>query len=470
MDSWDTQRQPNISPAESLVPDDRVKPGGPTQAPSVPPASGAPTPDGSTDSLMEAILDEQNLKLALQRVRANKGAPGVDGVTTDRFVEYLREHWPTIRAQLRAGTYYPQPIRGVEIPKPTGGVRMLGIPNVVERFIQQAVLQVLTPLFDPTFSDSSFGFRPGRSAHQAVRQLRRFADRGAEWVVDLDLEKFFDRINHDMLMARIARRVKDPQVLRLIRRYLQAGIMVRGICTPRVQGAAQGSPLSPLLGNILLDDFDKELERRGLAFVRYADDAMIVVHSQRAGERVLASVTRYLDQRLHLPVNTTKSAVDRLARRTYLGFTLLKSRNGYRIGVALESRRRMRRRLRVLTDRHARGTLSQRIQAVNRFLAGWVGYFALADTPTPFRDLDSWVRHRLRAIVWIRWKRVRTRYRKLRAFGLPEWRVRKLANSRKGPWRMAAGPLNSVLTVAYWDAQGLHRLLSLYESTRLRWQ
>ena len=469
MDSWDTQRQPNISPAEGLVPDDRVKPGGPPQAPSVPPASGVSTPDASTHNLMEAILDGENLKHALRRVRANQGAPGVDGVTTDQLVDYLRAHWPTIRGQLWAGTYHPQPIRGVEIPKPTGGMRMLGIPNVIDRFIQQAVLQVLTPIFDPQFSDHSYGFRPGRSAHQAVRQVRRQAEAGAEWVVDLDLEKFFDRINHDILMARVARRVQDPQVLRLLRRYLQAGLMLHGVSTPRTLGAAQGGPLSPLLANILLDDLDKELERRGLAFARYADDAMILVHSRRAGERVLASVTRYLDRTLHLPVNLTKSAVDRLVRRTYLGFKFLKSRGHYRIGVAPESLRPVQRRLRELTDRHAPGRLAARIQAVNRFLAGWMGYFALAETPTPLRELDSWIRHRFRAIVWRRWKRVRTRYRELRALGVPTWKVRELANARKGPWRMAAGPLNSVLTVSYWDAQGLHRLLNLYEVTRLRW-
>ena len=277
MESRDTQRPPNISPSESLVPDDRVKPGGPSQAPSVTPASRAATPDGSNNRLMEAILEEKNRRLALQRVRTNKGAPGVDGVTTEQFTDYLWAHWSTIRAQLRAGTDHPQPIRGVEIPKPTGGVRMLGIPNVGERFIQQAILQVLTPLFDPTFSDSSCGFRPGRRAQQAVRQIRRLADSGAEWAVDLDWEKFFDRMNHDIRMARIARRVKDPQVLRLIRRYLQAGSMGHGICTPRVQGAAQGSPLSPLLGNIMRDDCDKELERRGLAFVRYAD---VYIHQE----------------------------------------------------------------------------------------------------------------------------------------------------------------------------------------------
>ena len=419
---------------------------------------------------MEAILDEQNLKLALRRVRTNDGAPGTDGVSTEEFMDYLREHWPTIRTQLREGTYYPQPIRGVEIPKPTGGVRMLGIPTVVDRFIQQAILPVLTPLFDPTFSDLSFGFRPGRSAHQAVRQARRFAEDGAEWVVDLDLEKFFDRINHDILMARVARRVQDRAVLRLIRRYLQAGLMFHGVSTPRTLGAAQGGPLSPLLANIVLDDLDKELERRGLAFVRYADDAMIFVHSRRAGERVLASVTRYLDRTLHLPVNQTKSAVDRLTRRPYLGFKFLKHRGQYRIGLARESLRRVKRRLRELTDRHAPGRLETRIQQGNRYLAGWIGYFALVDTPTPLRDLDSWIRHRFRAIVWQRWKRPRTRLRELRALGLKDWQAWQLAMSRKGPWRMATGPLNSVLTVAYWDAQGLKCLLSSYETARLRWQ
>ncbi|AEJ40440.1 group II intron-encoding maturase [Sulfobacillus acidophilus TPY] len=451
------------------MPEERVKPGGPSQAPSVSSASRPPPPDVSNNSLMEAILDGNNLKLALKRVRANQGAPGVDGVTTDEFVDYLWEHWPTIQGQLRAGTYHPQPIRGVEIPKPTGGVRMLGIPTAIDRFIQQAVLQVLTPIFDPQFSDHSYGFRPGRSAHQAVRQVRRQAEAGAEWVIDLDLEKFFDRINHDILMARVARRVQDPQVLRLIRRYLQAGLMLHGVSTPRTQGAAQGGPLSPLLANILLDDLDKELARRGLAYVRYADDAMILVHSRRAGERVLASVSRYLDRTLHLPVNLTKSAVDRLVRRTYLGFKFLKSRAQYRLGIAPESLRRVKGRLRELTDRHAPGRLTARIQAVNRFLAGWVGYFALAETPTPLRELDSGIRHRFRAIVWRRWKRVRTRYRELRALGVPAWKVGELANARKGPWRMAAGPLNSVLTVSYWDAHGLHRLLNLYEATRLRW-
>lgn len=402
---------------------------------------------------MEQVLARANMLAALKRVERNGGAPGVDGVPAERLRDQIRTEWHHIRTELLRGTYRPQPVRRVEIPKPGGGKRMLGIPTVMDRLIQQALLQVLTPIFDPTFSESSFGFRPGRRGHDAVRRARRYIEEGYDWVVDMDLEKFFDRVNHDVLMARVARKVTDKQVLRLIRRYLQSGVMLNGVVVTAAQGTPQGGPLSPLLANILLDDLDKELERRGHRFVRYADDANIYVRSKRAGERVMASVRTFLQERLRLKVNEAKSAVDRPWRRQFLGFSFYKNR-GVRIRLSSKSLERVKEKLRELTDRNRSQSMTQRIAALNAYLRGWAGYYALSDAKSIFERLEGWLRRRLRACVWKQWKRVRTRLRELRALGLPEWVAHEFANSRKGPWRMAGGPMNRALDTAYWRAQG----------------
>nr|PZN39076.1 MAG: group II intron reverse transcriptase/maturase [Bacillota bacterium] len=418
---------------------------------------------------MEQVLTRENLLAALKRVERNGGAPGVDGVPTERLRDQVRAEWDRIRQELLTGTYRPQPVRRVEIPKPSGGMRLLGIPTVMDRLIQQALLQVLTPIFDPTFSEHSFGFRPGRRGHDAVRRARQYVEEGYDWVVDMDLEKFFDRVNHDVLMARVARRVQDKRVLRLIRRYLQAGVMVDGVVMETEEGTPQGGPLSPLLANILLDDLDKELERRGHRFVRYADDCNIYVRSRRAGERVMASVRRFLQERLRLKVNEEKSAVDRPWRRKFLGFSMYRNR-GVRIRLAPQTVGRVKAKLRELTRRNRSEPMKERIRKVNAYLRGWIGYYALADTPSVFEALEGWLHRRLRACVWKQWKRVRTRYRELRALGLPEWVVRQYANSRKGPWRMAGGPLNRALGSAYWRTQGLLSLSESYQATRQAWR
>ncbi|WP_126425154.1 group II intron reverse transcriptase/maturase [Brevibacillus marinus] len=419
--------------------------------------------------LLEKVLSRDNLKAALKRVEANKGAPGVDGVSTEQLRDYLRQHWTTIRSQIEAGTYKPSPVRRVEIPKPDGGVRLLGIPTVVDRLIQQAILQVLTPIFDPDFSDSSFGFRPRRRAHDAVRKAQQFIQEGYRYVVDIDLEKFFDRVNHDILMSRVARKVKDKRLLKLIRAYLQSGVMVNGVCVTTEEGTPQGGPLSPLLANILLDDLDKELERRGHRFCRYADDCNIYVRTQRAGERVKASVERYLTRELKLKVNQQKSAVDKPCKRKFLGFSFAPGKEA-RIRLHPKSVIRLKERIRQWTNPHWSISMQERIQKLNQYLMGWIGYFALAEAKTHLLRIEEWIRRRLRLCLWTQWKRVRTRYRELRSLGLSHSRALEIANTRKGAWRTTKTPhMHKALGIAYWQQQGLMSLVQRYFALRQAW-
>ena len=416
---------------------------------------------------MEAVVEKENMQRAYKRVVSNKGAAGVDEMNVVELAPYLREHWPKIKEELLSGTYKPQPVRGVDIPKPgKKGTRRLGIPTVVDRLIQQAMLQRLSPIFEPGFSESSYGFRPGRSAHQAVLKAQEYARQGYQWVVDLDLEKFFDRVNHDMLMARVARKVKDKRILRIIRRFLQAGMMERGLVSPRREGTPQGGPMSPLLSNIMLDDLDKELERRGHRFCRYADDANIYVRSQRAGERVRESVTRFVRQRLKLKVNEEKSAVDRLWNRSFLGYTVLPGKLS-RLRVAPESVKRLVGKLRQ-TFRMARGwSLTRLINRLTPILRGWGNYYRLAEVKITFQRLDQWLRRRLRCILWRQWKRPYTRARTLMKRGLSEERAWRSATNGRGPWWNAgARHMNQAYPKSFFDRLGL---ISLLDLMRLHW-
>ncbi|KPM67100.1 group II intron reverse transcriptase/maturase [Pseudomonas putida] len=411
------------------------------------------------DTLMERVLAPANLKSAYQRVVINKGAPGADGMTAADLAGYVKQYWPTLKARLLAGEYHPQAVRAVEIPKPQGGIRQLGIPSVVDRLIQQALQQQLTPIFDPLFSDCSYGFRPGRSAHQAVEMARCHVEAGLHWCVELDLEKFFDRVNHDILMACLQRRVEDKRVLRLIRRYLEAGVMSGGIVSQRCEGTPQGGPLSPLLSNILLDELDRELERRGHRFVRYADDANIYVRSHRSGERVMDSVERFLKQRLRLTVNRKKSRVSKAWKCDYLGYGMSGGQQP-RLRVAKMSLGRLRARLTELL-RGARGQkIANTISRINPVLRGWTGYFKLSQSKRPLEELDGWIRHKLRCVIWRQWKQRPTRARNLMRLGLGEGRACRSASNGRGPWwNSGASHMNQALPKKLWDQLGLVSIL-----------
>ena len=406
------------------------------------------------DDLLGQALARQNMARAWQRVKANKGSAGVDGRTVQATGEYLKTAWADIRAALLAGRYRPEPVRPVGIPKPGGGTRELGIPTVVDRLIQQALLQVLQPLIDPTFSAHSHGFRPGRSAHGAVLQAQQYVAAGCTTVVDVDLEKFFDRVNHDILMDRLAKRIKDKQVLRLIRRYLQAGVMAHGVCSQRDEGTPQGGPLSPLLANVLLDEVDRELERRGHKFVRYADDCNVYVNSRRAGQRVLGAL-RACYAKLALKVNEAKTAVAPVRGRKFLGYCMRPAKAGPKLAVAPQALDKLRERVRQLTRRSRGRSLEQVAADLRAYVPGWKAYFQLAQTPTVMQALDRWLRHRLRAVQLAQWKRGPTAYRALRRLGAGQDQALCIAGNLRRWWHTSAIGINRLLPIAYFDRLGV---------------
>jgi RNA-directed DNA polymerase len=422
-----------------------------------PPAAHSDERSGASD-LMARVVSRPNLQAALKRVRKNKGSPGIDGMTVEELADYLRKNWPQLREQLLAGRYRPAMVKQQLIPKSNGGMRKLGIPTVLDRFIQQALLQVLQPMFDPTFSQHSHGFRPGRCAHDAVIEAQRYIQQGRKVVVDVDLEQFFDRVNHDVLMGRLAKRIGDVRVLGLIRGYLEAGILANGCATERYEGTPQGGPLSPLLANVLLDAVDKELEKRGHSFVRYADDCNVYVRSRRAGERVMRLLMR-LYSKLRLRVNASKSAVDLATRRKLLGYSFwIAPGRVIKRRVSAKALGALKDRVRVITRRTGGRSIEQVVNELRGYLTGWKQYYRLAETPRIFAQLDEWLRHRLRAIHLKHWKRGKTIYRELRRRGLSDLRAQRVAANGRRWWRNSAMAINAAFPICYFDELGLPRL------------
>jgi RNA-directed DNA polymerase len=435
-----------------------------TALPQVP--ESPPQPDREPQAhelLMEAIVEPGNMLRALRRVLKNKGGPGVDGMTVDQLADHLRQAWPRMKQDLLEGQYRPQPVRPKEIPKADGSMRLLGIPTVSDRLVQQATLQVLNPLFDPGFSPHSYGFRPCHSAHQALEAARQDVAQGFCWVVDLDVEKFFDRVNHDLLMARLAKRISDPRLLKLVRAYLQAGVLLGGVVVAGEEGTPQGGPLSPLLANILLDDLDKELERRGHRFCRYADDCNIYVRSQRAGERVQESVTRWLERKLRLKINPLKSAVARSGQRKFLGQRIQLAGHKATLGIHPQSVRRAKARIRQITARKRGIKAELMLKELSRFTDGWVAYHRYTASRTVLRELDRWLRRRIRCFIWKQWKTRRRRASQLMKLGVGRWLAYGSAFNGMGPWRAAgSAALHRALTNARLTEQGFHSLTDRY--------
>ncbi len=457
-DSREIQRKQKTSTeVEDLLCEEDVEHRGNTEVLSISPASKR-RKDGMQevrDELLERILSKDNLNLAYKRVVTNKGSHGVDGMKVDELLPFLKQNGEELRQSILAGGYTPQPVRRVEIPKPDGSVRLLGIPTVVDRFIQQAMAQELNKIFDPDFSESSYGFRPNKSAHQAIIAARGYIKQGYRWTVDIDLEKFFDKVNHDKLMSLVARKVTDKRVLRLIRQFLESGIMLNGIKVKSEEGTPQGGPLSPLLANIMLDDLDKELEKRGHKACRYADDCNIYVKSKRAGERVMGSITRFVEEVLKLKINRTKSAVDRPSKRKFLGFSFYIRKGEARNFIHKKPVQRYKEKVKVITARSNGRSMEWRKEALNHLITGWVNYFRIADMKSVAEELDQWTRRRIRMCYWKQWKKIKTRHDELVKLGIESGKAREFANSRKGCWRISNSYiLSTSLTNKYLEEQG----------------
>lgn len=466
--SQDTRREQKTS-KEGWSANDRVEPESMPGVQSVSSASANRRNDESeySSNLLGKIVDRGNLNAAYKRVKANKGSHGADGMTVEELLPYLKEHGKAIREALLEGSYKPKPVRRVEVPKPGGGVRQLGIPTVLDRMIQQAILQRLTPIFDPDFSEHSYGFRPGRSAKEAVLKAKGYIEEGNRWVVDIDLARYFDTVNHDKLMSLVARKVADKRVLKLIRSYLNSGVMINGIVVELEEGCPQGGPLSPLLSNIMLDELDKELEKRGHKFVRYADDCNTYVRSKRAGERVMQSITEYLEKKLKLKVNQDKSAVDKPVKRKFLGFSFYNKKDGVGIRVHTKPLNKFKDKVREILSRSNGRSMDQRIKSLNYLIIGWVNYFGLADMKNRAGELDEWIRRRLRMCIWKQWRKIRTRHDNLIKLGIDNRKAWEYANTRKGYWRIAGSPiLHLSLTNEYLRKSGFVSLSSRYSQLR----
>lgn len=391
--------------------------------------------------LLEEILDPDNMNKAFKKVKSSKGSHGTDGMTVDELLPFLKEHGDQIKQAIMGGTYSPKPVRRVEIPKPDGGVRLLGIPTVLDRVIQQAIAQILTPIYEREFSDNSYGFRPGRDAHQAIRKCKEYIEAGYKWTVDIDLAKYFDTVNHGKLMRLLSEKIRDSRVLSLIRKYLQSGVMINGVVNDVEEGTPQGGNISPLLSNIMLNELDKELTKRGLKFCRYADDCNIYVKSRKAAQRVMASVTRYLEEELKLKVNKEKSAVDRPWKLKFLGFSFYHKKGGMGIRVHPKSVRKLKAKLKDATGRSNAMSVNERIMKLKQIITGWVNYFKIADMGRLAKELDEWLRRRIRMCYWKRWKKIKTRYENLCKLGIDKYKAWEYANTRKGYWRISNSPI-----------------------------